>query len=175
MPARTATQSAQTPKDVAALAVQLAGLIDDPLAYVRIRWGAYNAGDRPLKMQVIDRLDKPYAPRSFRGYRRREGTADGRWLIAWYVAESEFGTPLASAGTVTKGKTFGTIGSLYISETDETGAFEATISKGGTYTWCHAGVLGLLRDRGINWTTAPADPEQGQGTSGGGDLVIAGE
>ena len=181
MPARVSTGiAARTPEEVRSLAVQLAGFIDDPIAFVRIRWGAYNAGSRILTLQVIDRLEKDYAPRAFKGYKRRPNSQDGRWVVAWYIANSEFGTPVDCAGSYTKGKQFANISGFYLSETDSSGQIKLTISKGGDQTWCHAGVIGLLRSRGINWATAPDDADTsaggssgGGGSAGSGDIVVA--
>lgn len=170
MPARTVNQSVRDQAETSARVVQLAGQADDPIVYVRIRWGAYNAGTRILTMQVIDRLDKAYAPRSFKGYKRTPGTADGRWIVSWYIAETEFGTPLTAGGVYTAGKQFADLSGFILSETDETGKIVVPIAKGGTEAWCHAGVGMLLRSRGIDWVNAAADPEQGQGTAGSGDL-----
>lgn len=181
MPARTSQQVTRNQTELNALVVNQAGLADDPLAFVRVRWGPYDSGSgsRILTMQVVDRLDKPYAPRSFRGYKRRPGTADGRWLVQWYIANTEFGTPVSSGSTYTKGKQFSDVSGLILSETDENGTIKLTITKGGTQTWCHAGVIGLLRSRGIYWETAPDDDappvstggSSGGGGSGSGDIV----
>jgi hypothetical protein len=181
VPPRTFQQVARSQQEINALAVNLAGLSDDPIAMVRIRWGAYNAGSRVLTLQVIDRLEKPYAPRSFKGYRRRANTADGRWVVHWYIADAEFGTPISCAGTYTNGKQFHDLAGFMASECDENGIVKLTITKSGDQTWCHAGVGGLLRSRGIYWLTAPDDDAPpasvgggtgaGSGGSGSGDIV----
>lgn len=176
MPPRVATQTARTPQEVASLAMQIAGFLDDPAWDVRVSWGAYSAGTRKLTMQVVDRLKGEYSPHSFQGYKCRAGTRDGRWLVCWYVAATKFGTPVASAGTYSAGKQLADWTGVYLSETDEDGKIEVDVSKGAEEVWVHAGVPVLLRSRGVNWTgsgglPSGGDPGKGEGTSGGGEIV----
>ena len=189
MPART-VQSTLSPdgKALADNMRQLAGQADDPIGFVRIKWGAYSAGTRVLTLQVTDRLRKPYAPRSFLSYEIRKGSGDGRWIVTWYVSENNFGTPVDSASAYTKGKLLHNSSGVYRSETDENGAISVTITKGGTYTFVQAGIDQLLRSRGIDWVNAPSDdapggsqvnPSTGMGGGGGtagpgsGDVIIS--
>lgn len=176
MPARTIpAEIAPSIDQVPGMLKQLAGVADDPVGYVRIRWGAHDAGTRVLRLQVIDRLEVPYAPLSFQGYRRRVGTAAGRWVVEFYIANTHFGTPIAGVASLfTKGKQFSEDSGFYRCETDEKGAIELTITKGGDQTWCHAGIQSLLRSRSIEWTTSPDDdavnpiPQPGGNPGGGG-------
>jgi hypothetical protein len=169
MPPRTSIASTpDTPQGRGAALRTIAGLVDDPIGFVRIRWGAYNAGSRILTMQVVDRLDRPYPPRSYLGYNRTKGTADGRWIINWYIANSSFGTPVSCAGAYTAGKQYHDLAGYMASETDESGTVRITITKSGDETWCQAGIGGLLRNRGIHWLTAPDDDAPGQNTSASG-------
>lgn len=178
MPPRTLRSSIQPdPKELANQMREITGGADDPIGYVSIKWGAYNAGTRVLTLQVTDRLKKDYAPRQYLGYNSRKGTGDGRWLVRWYVAADNFGTPISAGSAYTAGKQLSDLSGYITSETDENGKISLTITKGGDMTWAHAGIGQLMRSRGIDWVNAPsddapggsgADPVTGGGGGGGG-------
>jgi hypothetical protein len=170
----------ETGQELARSVRTIAGFVDDPLGYVRVRWGAFSADSRVLTMQVVDRVNADYPPRLFKGYGRPSDRPDrdGRWVIAWYLAATEFGTPINSAvSAYTAGKELSNSSGFYLSETDASGSVSLTVTKVGGNVWIMAG-LGptLLRSRGIDWTKAPADPvagESGAGGSGSGDIIVA--
>lgn len=162
MPARVLQPklNARDPEQVAQVIRRAAAMFDDPIAGVQIEFGTYSGGSRTVTFTAIDRLLERYAPTLFRNAR---GKSPGRWLITWYMAATEYGTPIDPGISATpKGKTFGQIGFLHTGETDATGVMQVTMGKvGGTY-WLHAGIGGLLRSKGIDWISgadAPANTE----------------
>jgi len=130
----------------------IARMFDDPIAAVRASFSPeVSSGVRRLTLEVVDRNEARYAPKSFTDLPRQRG---GRWLVVWYLASSEFGTMLSPGITYIRGAERGTVGSLFISQTDDAGYVEVEITKADPGdVWAHALAIGPLRSKGIDWTT----------------------
>lgn len=136
------------------MVVQLSGFADDPIAKVRTTIGLttdLGGGmiQRIITMQVVDRLDAPYPPASFK---QTNGTDEGRWWVCWYGAPTKFGTVTDFGATYSTGRRmFAPISGIDVAETDENGALVFQVVKAAGDTWFHGFVLGLPRARGFSW------------------------
>lgn len=133
---------------------QLAAAADTPIVRVKVEFGPMHLDGltRTVTMTAVDRLDERFAPTLFRS---RDDKSHGRFLIQFFMAAKEYGTPItASESGVSRGILFGQVGQLYQALTDKSGVFEFDSGKGAIGpVWVHAGFGGLLRSAGINWTT----------------------
>jgi hypothetical protein len=157
------------PKGLDALAqafLRMAGFMDDPIAQTRVTWGALDGTSRHIKIEVVDRLDKRYPPTAFRN---SKGKSPGRWVVMFYLADTEYGAPAATAVTYTVGQALFDIANVFVGFTDAAGVIEIDADKSGTEGWIHRAVIGLFRSDGIIWATgAPATGEAGDAPAGPG-------
>ncbi|GEM_PF-3368597 len=160
MPARVITAKLSTdPGQISRTIQTLAGFADDPIAQVRSRFGPLLVTSRRLTMEVVDRLDRRYPPTSFRDAR---GRSPGRWLVWWYISDTQFGPPAGVGVSYPTGnwRELATLGDVRLTHTDATGVIQADVDKtSGAEGWVHTGVIGLLRPRGINWATGADAPD----------------
>ncbi len=167
MPARTMMSA--VPKTLDALAqafIRMAGFMDDPIAQTRVTWGGIVDTSRHVKIEVVDRLDKRYPPTSFRN---SKGQSPGRWVVMYYLADTEYGAPVSIASTVTVGQALFDAANVYVAFTDAAGVLELDIDKSGDEGWIHRAVIGLFRSDGIKWATgAPATGGAGDAPAGPG-------
>ena len=176
MPARTvqAVTAAQGPAQLGQHLVSMAGMFDDPIAAVRVSVGPILTGppqaERDITLQVVDRLGKPYAGRSFTDKR---GRRSGRWLVWMYLAETEFGAPVGafSGPTVTGGVgriiDQGGSGLLHLVCTDPTGKAVLRVAWTPADLWVHVGVPVLLRAHKLAaWQSSPEGSSDGDVTPG---------
>jgi len=161
MPARVINSSDSGQFDARQIVQRMGAMFDNPIAAVRIEFGPLSTTARDVTFTVVDRLENRYPPQSFL---EPPKSSEGRWIIAVYVAESEYGTPITPGTfTASKGKVFGSVGpALYFIETAADGIAVVHVDKSVTLTYLHAGVVCLLRSRGIDWatgaTTVPTPP-----------------
>lgn len=170
--------NASDPQAVSSALRRLGGYADDPIASVKVslepqppsggwsdsatfeagaqtavaRWSA--ASTVWLTMQVVDRQGQAYPPESFAS-RGTDGRGRGRWVVGFRLSDAEFGGTGSSGLTPDlsvsghKGRLIGSIGDLYVVETDASGTVRASMAKPTSDCWVQAGVVQLLQAAGF--------------------------
>lgn len=139
------------PESIRRHADTVQGFFDDPIAKVRMTLAPSTVSGsgfkRRLKLEVVDRLEGNYPPRSF----IKDGKLDARWFVWWFLASARFDEPLSIAPDYITGRRIGSVGNTLIGQTDLKGVIEVDIVREAGPVWVHAGMATLMRAKGEEW------------------------